>query len=523
MRSLLIKQLCYTQNRYLVKCISTVTPRVRFAPSPTGYLHLGGLRTALYNYLFAKSRGGSFILRIEDTDQTRKVEGSVEALVNDLEWAGIKCNEGPGFKGEYGPYVQSERLNIYQDHIAKLLENGSAYKCFCTERRLNILRRDAVKSQRIPKYDNRCRDLTPDEIKEKMDAGVPHCIRFKLTSDCQFFEDLIFGGIAYDVSLNEGDPVLMKSDGFPTYHFANVVDDHLMAITHVLRGVEWQISTTKHLLIYRAFGWTPPQFGHMPLIVNADGTKLSKRQSDVKVEDYRRNGIYPLALVNYITLSGGGFDHVPGAGVRLKSMDDLAEEFQIEKISSHPSRLNPDLLEECNRLEIKRRLKDESHTKTLITSLQEMITKTYPDHKLNLTEEHIKSVLNWSASRISRIEELASKKYGFLWILPKNTAKVDQQLLMKVLENLQVLEKFDQGSLKENLRSFSAENNVKFPALMKMLRSVISGLDEGPGVAEMMDLLGKDQSLERIKAVLRYVIVLFNTFFLFSFIQNAST
>ncbi|CAH0698715.1 unnamed protein product [Spodoptera exigua] len=509
MCSILAKRFIFTPNRNLFKCISTKSPRVRFAPSPTGYLHLGGLRTALYNYLFAKSRSGTFVLRIEDTDQTRKVEGSVEALVNDLQWAGIECNEGPGINGQYGPYVQSERLNIYQDHIQKLLDNGSAYKCFCTERRLNILRRDAVKSQRIPKYDNRCRSLSPEEIKQKMDAGVPYCIRFKLTSDCQYFEDLIFGSIAYDVSLNEGDPVLMKSDGFPTYHFANVVDDHLMAITHVLRGVEWQISTTKHLLIYRAFGWKPPHFGHMPLIVNADGTKLSKRQSDVKVEDYRTNGIFPLALVNYITLSGGGFEHVSGAGVRLKTMDELAGEFQIEKISSHPSRLNPDLLEECNRLEIKRRLKNEDQAKSLVSKLQELITKTYPEHNLNLTEEHVKTVLKWSASRISKIEELTSKKYGFLWILPKNTAKVDQELLRKLVENLERLEKFDQGTLKESLRSFSAKNDVKFPALMKMLRSVISGLDEGPGVAEMMDLLGKSQSLERIKAVVRYAVVLF--------------
>ncbi|KAH9628880.1 hypothetical protein HF086_001115 [Spodoptera exigua] len=394
MCSILAKRFIFTPNRNLFKCISTKSPRVRFAPSPTGYLHLGGLRTALYNYLFAKSRSGTFVLRIEDTDQTRKVEGSVEALVNDLHWAGIECNEGPGINGKYGPYVQSERLNIYQEHIQKLLDNGSAYKCFCTERRLNILRRDAVKSQRIPKYDNRCRSLSPEEIKQKMDAGVPHCIRFKLTSDCQYFEDLIFGSIAYDVSLNEGDPVLMKSDGFPTYHFANVVDDHLMAITHVLR-------------------------------------------------------------------------------------------------------------------EIKRRLKDEDQAKSLVSKLQELITKTYPEHNLNLTEEHVKTVLKWSASRISKIEELTSKKYGFLWILPKNTAKVDQELLRKLVENLEGLDKFDQGTLKESLRSFSAKNDVKFPALMKMLRSVISGLDEGPGVAEMMDLLGKSQSLERIKAVVRYAVVLF--------------
>ncbi|XP_075980161.1 putative glutamate--tRNA ligase, mitochondrial [Anticarsia gemmatalis] len=503
MRSLLMRQILFCQKRSLCSSINSERPRVRFAPSPTGYLHLGGLRTALYNYLFAKSRGGDFILRIEDTDQTRKVEGAVEALKTDLEWAGIECAEGPGFNGQYGPYVQSERLDFYQEHISTLLENGSAYKCFCTERRLNILRRDAVKSQRVPKYDNRCRNLTHEEINEKMNAGIPHCIRFKLTSDCQYFDDLIFGGIAYDVSINEGDPVLMKSDGFPTYHFANVVDDHLMKITHVLRGVEWQISTTKHLLIYKAFGWQPPQFGHMPLIVNSDGTKLSKRQSDVKVEDYRNNGIYPLALVNYITLSGGGFDHVPGAGVRIKTIDDLAEEFQIDKISSHPSRLNPDLLEECNRLEIKRQLQDNDLSKTLVTNLKNLITKTYPKHNLNLSEDHVKTVLDWSVSRISRIEELVSKKFGFLWILPKAKTEVDQVLLAKLVTNLENLEKFDQNTLKDNLRSFSSNNGVKFPALMKMLRGVLSGLDEGPGVAEMMDLLGKSQSLERIKAVVR--------------------
>ncbi|KAM3960156.1 nondiscriminating glutamyl-tRNA synthetase EARS2, mitochondrial-like [Aphomia sociella] len=480
-------------------------PRVRFAPSPTGYLHLGGLRTALYNYLFAKSRGGVFILRIEDTDQTRKVEGSVDALIRDLEWAGIKYHEGPGQDTKYGPYIQSERLTIYKDHIKKLLDNGSAYKCFCSERRLNVLRRDAMRSQRIPKYDNKCRSLSDQEIEDKIKAGTSYCIRFKLTSDCQSFEDLIFGGIAYDVSLNEGDPVLMKSDGYPTYHFANVVDDHLMAITHVLRGVEWQISTTKHLLIYKAFGWTPPQFGHLPLIVNADGTKLSKRQSDVRVEDYKSNGIYPLALVNYITLSGGGFDHVPGAGVRVKSMDELAQEFQVDKISSHPSRLNPDLLEECNRLEIKRQLQDENLSQELANKLQKLIEAKYPGQNKNITEEHIRSVLNWATARVTRIEDLATSDFGFLWILPSNNKiDFDKALLVKLFENLNEMEKFDQDCLKDRLREFSSNNNVKFPVLMKMLRSVLSGLKEGPGVAEMLALLGKYQSLERIKAVIRY-------------------
>ncbi|XP_037963909.2 probable glutamate--tRNA ligase, mitochondrial [Plutella xylostella] len=505
MRIKISRLLRNTQLNITYRSMKTITPRVRFAPSPTGYLHLGGLRTALYNYLFAKSKGGTFILRIEDTDQTRKVDGAVEALISDLEWSGVHCDEGPGIGGELGPYVQSERLNIYQEHVNKLLDNGSAYRCFCTERRLNILRRDAVKSQRVPKYDNRCRDLTKTEIQEKMKSNAHSCIRFKLTSDCQSFEDLVYGGIAYDVSLNEGDPVIMKSDGFPTYHFANVVDDHLMQVTHVLRGVEWQISTTKHLLLYRAFGWEPPRFGHLPLIVNADGSKLSKRQGDVKVEDYRANGTFPLSLVNYITLSGGGFDHEPGAGLRIKTLEELAAEFQVEKIQSHPSRLNSALLDECNRLEMKRQLQDPQLTSDLVKRVQELVTTIYPGENLNIAEENVKGILNWATVRVTKIEDLVSPKLGFLWILPesKSIEDRDKELLAKVIELLEKTDAFDAKSLKVILKEFSSNNGVKFPELMKMLRSALSGLKEGPGVAEMMDLLGKDKSIQRIKAVMR--------------------
>ncbi|XP_013193556.2 probable glutamate--tRNA ligase, mitochondrial [Amyelois transitella] len=485
------------------RCRKSYLPRVRFAPSPTGYLHLGGLRTALYNYLFAKSHQGAFLLRIEDTDQKRKVEGAVEVLIKDLQWAGVECDEGPGLGGKYGPYVQSERLEIYKDHIEKLLDNGSAYRCFCTERRLNLIRRDALKHQRVPKYDNRCRSLTDEEIKEKIKAGTPYCIRFKLSSDCQSFEDLIFGGIAYDVSLNEGDPVLMKSDGFPTYHFANVVDDHLMEVTHVLRGVEWQISTTKHLLIYKAFGWTPPQFGHLPLIINSDGTKLSKRQGDVTVEDYKKNGVFPLALVNYITLSGGGFEHVPGAGVSLKTMEELASEFQIGKVLLHPSRLNPELLQECNRLEMKRQLSDPDLCQSLVRKVQNLVKQTYPNEIMDISDQHVRNVLKWATARVTRVEDLVSTKFGFLWILPSNNFEIDKELLRKLLEHLENVDRFEQDLLKNNLREFAVNNNVKFPMLMKMLRGLLSGLSEGPGVAEMMQLLGKGQSLERIKSIVR--------------------
>lgn len=228
---------------------------------------MGGLRTALFNYLFAKQNGGKFILRIEDTDQSRLVEGATEQLCRDLEWTGMTPDEGPFYGGNYGPYVQSERLPIYQKYIEQLLEEGHAYHCFCSERRLELLKKEAIKTRQIPKYDNRCRDLTPKQIAEKITKGDQHCIRFKLRDCGEAYNDLIYGNYVYYVAQNEGDPVILKSDLYPTYHFANVVDDHLMQISHVLRGVEWQISTPKHLMIYRALGWSPPS-EYLKLISN---------------------------------------------------------------------------------------------------------------------------------------------------------------------------------------------------------------------------------------------------------------
>ncbi|VEN35935.1 unnamed protein product [Callosobruchus maculatus] len=302
--------------------------RVRFAPSPTGYLHLGGLRTALYNFLFAKKYNGKFILRIEDTDQTRIVKGATDQIIKDLEWAGIEVDEGPSMGGSHGPYRQAQRLEIYRNQVEVLLKNGSAYHCFCTDKRLQLLRKEAVRAQEIPKYDNKCRHLSSEDVMTRLKRGDPSCIRFKISDQEESFDDLVYGQISYNISLNEGDPVIVKSDGYPTYHFANIVDDHFMNVSHVLRGVEWQISTTKHLLLYRAFNWNPPKFAHLPLLMNADGTKLSKRQGDVKISYYRENGIFPLALLNFIVHSGGGFSKDLQRHVKPKcyTVNELAEQ-----------------------------------------------------------------------------------------------------------------------------------------------------------------------------------------------------
>ncbi|KAM8710876.1 hypothetical protein ACLKA7_017496 [Drosophila subpalustris] len=482
--------------------------RVRFAPSPTGYLHLGGLRTALYNFLFARHAGGKFVLRIEDTDQSRLVPGASERLIEDLLWAGIEIDEGPGFDGDYGPYIQSERKELYSDAVDRLLQNGSAYRCFCTERRLELLRKEALRTRQVPRYDNKCRHLTEAQLAALLDRGMPHCVRFKLTEHEEPLEDLIYGRVQHNVSETEGDPVIMKSDQFPTYHLANVVDDHHMGITHVLRGVEWQISTTKHLLLYKAFGWRPPQFGHLPLLVNADGTKLSKRQGDIGIQQLRERGYFPQALINYIISAGGGFEHRPNARPQLQTLDALAQQFRLKRVNSHPSRLNSELLNDYNQLEIRRRLEAGEETRLhLVALVQQLVKQTYPNHSnLDLAETHILNVLHWAAQRLTLIQDLTSGKLSFLWVKPTE-CELDNDLtseqLQQLLQQLSVLATFEKNALNDKLKNYAHQQQLKFPMLMKTLRAALSGLKEGPGVAEMMEILGKTVVLQRLEETIK--------------------
>ncbi|XP_014219827.1 probable glutamate--tRNA ligase, mitochondrial [Copidosoma floridanum] len=479
--------------------------RVRFAPSPTGYLHLGGLRTALYNYLFARSKNGCFILRIEDTDQTRVVPGAMEQLHSDLMWAGIIPDEDPIRGGPVGPYVQSKRLDLYKEHVEILLKNGSAYRCFCSETRLKLLRNTAVKESQTPKYDNRCRHFSDEEVKDRLKRGQTYCIRFKLTPTPDPFKDLIYGDITYNVSVNEGDPVIFKTDGFPTYHFANVVDDHLMEISHVLRGVEWQMSTPKHLLLYKAFGWTPPQYGHLPLILNSNGTKLSKRQDDIRVDYYRKDGILPLPLLNYITLAGSGFVRDKGLS-HCYSYQELIKSFDINKINVNSSRLDPIKLMEFNQLEISNLVSNKENHKFLVERITKLVKEAFSDRalddSLNLNPDHIIATLKWAQHRITKLSDLVKSDLKFLWVKPnagkdlKYLEAVD--VLSKKLEGLE-RDHFCKESLLTHLKEFSNNNNVPFADLMKTLRSLLSGLKEGPGVAEMMEILGRDTTLNRLK------------------------
>ena len=308
--------------------------RLRFAPSPTGFLHVGGLRTALFCWLYARQQSGKFIFRLEDTDQKRLVEGAETDLIHMLEWAGIELDEGPEIGGDFGPYRQSERLEIYRQHVRKLLDEDHAYPCFCSTERLDNLRDEQRANGETPRYDGLCRRLKKEESARRVVSGETHVVRMKIPEipETLVLNDLIRGRVSIETSQTE-DQVIVKSDGFPTYHLAVVVDDHLMQITHVVRGEEWLPSFPKHLLLYRYFGWDPPEFAHLPLILNSDRTKLSKRQGDVAVEDFRDQGFLAETLVNFISLLGWS----PADDRELFTLAELIEEFSFGRVNKSGS------------------------------------------------------------------------------------------------------------------------------------------------------------------------------------------
>nr|CAD7445386.1 unnamed protein product [Timema bartmani] len=516
--------------------------RVRFAPSPTGHLHLGGLRTALYNYLFAKNHGGTFVLRIEDTDQSRVVPDAVEKLERDLKWAGIVPDESPSVGGQFGPYTQSKRLDIYRDQVNHLLETGAAYPCFCSDTRLGLLKREALRNRQVPRYDNKCRHLSCEDRQEKLSRYDSYCIRFKLTPNSEPFTDLVFGPVSYDVAQHEGDPVILKSDKYPTYHLANVVDDHFMEISHVLRGVEWQVSTTKHLLMYKAFGWTPPKYAHLPLLMNPDGTKLSKRQGDIKVESFRDGDIFPLALLNYVTHAGGGFHRdLSDEKLRIFSMEELVRQvsastlfetklsysdcficlnerfvnppdgntvrlpqFSLERINCNSCQLLPEKLPQFNKLELRRQLTVERDAVVLTNQLRQLVASTFPDRLscLQLDEDHVRSVLNWGQDRVHKLSDLVHGDLAFLWVMPSPDPiqAREAEVLEEIKQHLVGIpvSQFNKEHLIGWLREFAATSYLPFNKQMKLLRQVLSGLKEGPGVAEMMEILGKDITVARL-------------------------
>ena len=308
--------------------------RVRYAPSPTGMQHIGGVRTALFNYLFARSQGGKFVLRLEDTDRTRYDEKFVKNLYDTMAWLGIDWDEGGDKGGPYGPYVQSERFDLYKKYAEELVAKGEAYYCFCDEERLARIRKIQTENKMAPGYDRHCRMLTSEEVRENIAAGKPYVIRLKVPLEGETeFHDYLLGKITWKNEDISPDPVLLKSDGFPTYHLANIVDDHFMHISHVMRAQEWIPSTPLHVQMYRAFGWKHPEFCHLPMVNGKDGQKLSKRHGATSVDEFRARGYLPEAIINYVAMLGCSYED----GRDLYSLDELCRLFKIEHLNKSPA------------------------------------------------------------------------------------------------------------------------------------------------------------------------------------------
>jgi len=453
--------------------------RVRFAPSPTGYLHVGGARTAIYNYLFAKAAGGTFYLRIEDTDRKRYNENALNDLLRDLKWLGLDWDEGPCF--------QSERLEIYGKAAQQLIDGGNAYYCFCTEERLQTLEHG---------YDRHCRDLPPDEAKKRIEAGEKSVIRFKSPPDgITKFNDLIRGEIETP-NKDLDDLVLLKRDGFPTYHLASVVDDHYMQTSHVLRGDEWISSTPKHVLLYNAFGWEAPFFCHLPVILAPGGGKLSKRKGAASVGDFRDLGYLPHTLVNFLSLLGWS----PGDDREVMSLKEMIEAFSLERIHPKAVAFDEKKLEWMNGMHI--RLLPDSF-------FAEELKKLYPDEtdeskflkvatllkpRLKFTSE-LPAMSRYFFERSEKCED--EKAYAKYW-----TEQSPEHIgfVLKELEKISS-EEFNIKNIEAAFMKVCGDTGVKLGSLAQPVRLAISGVGAGPGLWEILECLGRDECIFRLRRV----------------------
>ena len=467
--------------------------RTRFAPSPTGFMHIGNLRTALYSYLFAKHNGGDFILRIEDTDEKRFVKGAVELIYRTLKASGITPDEGPGIGGDCGPYIQSERKDIYNEYAKKLIELGGAYYCFCSKERLESLTDGAGNH----KYDKHCLKLTKEEVAEKLAAGEPYVIRQNIPlSGMTEYEDMVYGKIAVDCADLE-DNILIKSDGMPTYNFANVIDDHLMGITHVTRGSEYLSSTPKYNLIYKAFGWEPPKYIHLPAIMKDAMHKLSKRYGDANFEDFIAKGYLPEAIVNYIALLGWS----PKDDSEKMTMEELIERFSVDGISKSGSIFDEPKMKWLNGLYVHELSLEKFHEYALPWYEKSAVAGKY-DYK------------KWDELLISRVDIFSEipekvafiadfKEYDVGMYYHKKLKADPQNALVAVRaaeEALEGMDDFTHDSLNEAFAAAAEKAGIKKGLLLWSVRIAVTGAAVTPGGAtEMADILGKEESLRRLK------------------------
>jgi len=473
-----------------------MTIKTRFAPSPTGYLHVGGLRTALYSYLYARKHKGIFLLRIEDTDQKRYVEGAVDSLLNTLKFFGLNWDEGPFF--------QSQRTEIYRKYANELLEKGKAYRCFCTEERLEKMREEQSARHLPPKYDRHCLDLTEEEVQKLLDAKTPFVIRQLIPQEEIVFQDKIRGEVRFN-GRDVDDQVLIKSDNFPTYHLANVVDDHEMGITNVIRGEEWLPSTPKHIWLYRDFGWTPPEFAHLPLLLNPDKSKLSKRQGDVAAEDYIKKGYLKEAMLNFIAFLGWN----PGTEEEFFSLDELIDRFDLDRVQKAGAVFNLEKLDWLNGQYI-RRLPTKELGDLMLPYLQK--ESWYGDSLvLKLTEQEKERIILSVQTRLKTLADAPALIKPFLLdyldykkeLFLNEKMKVDKAMVVMALENaipaLEALEDYEsEESIKECLVKVIEKLGVKNGQLLWPLRVALSNEEFSPGVFELVKIMGKARTLDRL-------------------------
>jgi glutamyl-tRNA synthetase len=478
--------------------------RVRFAPSPTGYPHVGNIRTALFNWLFARHHGGSFIVRIEDTDVTRAVKGAVKAILDSLQWLGLDWDEGPEVGGKYGPYMQSERLELYKETAERLISQGDAYYCYCSPQRLEEMRAEQIRRKQPPGYDRHCRDLTAEERAKKEAEGITPVVRFKTPLEGQTrFNDLIYGEVVFEHTTID-DFILLKSDGYPTYHLANVVDDHAMEISHVIRADEWLSSTPRHLLLYKALDFEPPQFIHHPMILGPDRSKLSKRHGAVSVIQYRDDGYLPEAMVNFLALLGWSLDDK----TEILSRQQLIDNFSLERISKTGAIFNREKLDWMNGVYIRNLTPDE-----FFEAAQPYLMADVDAGKaLIASEEYVKAALPLVQERARTLAEVAELTRFFFvdqldyqpeLLMGKN---MDGQSTLTALkaaqQKLTPLSAFDADSLEGVLRPLAAELNLKTGQLFGVLRVAVTGRIAAPPLFATMAVLGKERCLKRIEAAL---------------------
>ncbi|AXU10922.1 glutamate--tRNA ligase [Parvimonas micra] len=479
--------------------------RLRFAPSPTGYLHIGGLRTALYNYLYAKQKGGKFLLRIEDTDRTRYVEGAIENLIHELKWAGVEADEGVCLDengkitevGECGPYIQSERVEkgIYNKYAEELIEKGYAYYCFCSKERLDDVKNQQKADGKIPRYDGLCRGVSIEDAKKRIANGESYVIRLKLPENRDIvFEDVIKGRITINTN-DMDDQVLIKADGFPTYHFAVVVDDHLMGITHIVRGDEWISSTPKHIYLYEALGFEKPIFVHLPTVLNKSGKKLSKRNDDASVEDFRLKGYLPEALINYLALVGWS----PESNEEILSLDEMVKQFSFDRVSKSGGVFDVDKLDWVNAQYIR---------KMEVSELAKLV-KPYLVKagfiKEGICEKRLELITKTFQESISRLPEIVEQS-RFLFedvavepdALKMRNVEHIEILKEKMKEELSQIEEMDEETAKGFMKKVQKASGFKGKDLYMPVRALLTGQVHGPELSNILEILGKGEILRRL-------------------------